>query len=231
MLGKIGDLRPQFFLYYKLNKGDYMKKFGTAIILAGGKSSRMGFDKQFVKVNKKRLMDSIIAKLEEEFEEIIIVSNKPEEYSQYSQRILPDKIKDVGPLGGIYTGLMEAKFKYSFIIACDMPNINVDYIKYMKDAMENKSVDICITKIGDNIEPFHGFYSKETAEYIGKYLLKGRRKIKDLAEELNTLYIEEEFARKYSPELIIFENLNTQKDLKCFSKSLSASKCNSSIKT
>ena len=80
-----------------------MKKFGTAIILAGGKSTRMGFDKQFLELNKKRLIDIIINKLKEEFEEIIIVTNKPEEYRKYTQKILSDKIKDVGPLGGIYT--------------------------------------------------------------------------------------------------------------------------------
>lgn len=201
-----------------------MKKFGTAIILAGGKSTRMGFDKQFLELNKKRLIDIIINKLKEEFEEIIIVTNKPEEYRKYTQKILSDKIKDVGPLGGIYTGLKESTFKYAFVIACDMPNISPDYIKYMKNIIEKQSVDLCITKNGDNIEPFHSFYSKAIVEDIKEYLLSGRRNIKGLAKELNTLYIEEKWARKYSPDLIIFENLNTQKDLKCFSVSNSTDK-------
>lgn len=191
-----------------------MENFGTAIILAGGKSTRMGFDKQFLEINKKRLMDIMIGKLEKEFKEIIIITNKPDAYKGYSQKIFTDKIKNMGPLAGIYTGLKESTFKYAFIMACDMPNINLQYIHYMKGILKDYSPDICITKIEDNIEPFHGFYSKNIVKYIEKYLLMGKRDIRGLAKELNTYYIEEYYARKYSSDLSIFENLNTQEDLK-----------------
>lgn len=73
-----------------------MKDFGTAIILAGGKSSRMGFDKQFLKLDERRLMDSLIHKLESEFDEIIIVTNKPEYYIGLSHRIARDIIPEKG---------------------------------------------------------------------------------------------------------------------------------------
>lgn len=105
-----------------------MKKFGTAIILAGGKSSRMGFDKQFLKIDKRRLMFSIINKLNKEFDEIIIVTNKPDHYIGLSHKITRDILRDKGPLGGIHAGLMQASSKYSLVIACDMPNINLSYI-------------------------------------------------------------------------------------------------------
>lgn len=56
--------------------------FKTAVILAGGKSSRMGFDKQFLRINKVRIMEKLIHELSKEFEDIIIVTNKPEEYKK-----------------------------------------------------------------------------------------------------------------------------------------------------
>lgn len=195
------------------SKGGIMKKYETAIILAGGKSSRMGFDKQFLTFNNKKIIDTIIEQLEKEFQEIIIVTNKPEEYKNYSQKIFTDEIINKGPLGGIYTGLKKSTSNYAFITACDMPNINLDYIQYMKEIIEKNLVDICITKIGDNIEPFHGFYSKEIVEDIKEYLFLGRRDIKGLVKELNTYYISERIFKKYNPDLSIFINLNTQEDL------------------
>lgn len=197
-----------------------MKKFGTAIILAGGKSSRMGFDKQFLKINNKRLIDMMIEKLKKEFEEIIIVTNKPKEYRGYGQKILTDIIKNAGPLAGIYTGLKEAKFEYAFVIACDMPNIDIDYINYMKEIIDKYKVDVCITKVNGNIEPFHGFYSKKITESIREHLETEKRDIKSLVKKLNTYYVEENLVKRYSPSLDIFKNLNTRKDLEYFNEML-----------
>lgn len=195
-----------------------MENFKTAIILAGGKSSRMGFDKQFLQVRGRRLVDIIIEKLEEEFKEIIIVTNRPEEYKNYPYKILTDEIRNVGPLGGMYTGLKEARSKYSFIMACDMPNLSLDYIGYMKKLIEKHSVDVCTTKVGDYIEPFHSFYSKRVIEPMALHIGQGRRDIKSLVKNLSTYYVEEDIARGFSPKLEIFKNLNTQKDLKSYSK-------------
>lgn len=197
-----------------------MKKFGTAIILAGGKSSRMGFDKQFLKINNERLIDMMIEKLNKEFEEIIIVTNKPKEYRGYRQKILTDIIKNAGPLAGIYTGLKEAKFEYVFVVACDMPNIDIDYINYMKEIIDKYKVDVCITKVNGNIEPFHGFYSKKITESIREHLETEKRDIKSLVKKLNTYYVEENLVKRYSPSLDIFKNLNTRKDLEYFNEML-----------
>ena len=89
------------------------KKFGTAIILAGGKSSRMGFDKQFLQIDDRRIMDDVIHNLEQEFDEIIIVTNKPEEYSNYKHKIVKDIIVGKGPLSGIHVGLKESSSNHN----------------------------------------------------------------------------------------------------------------------
>ena len=92
----------------------------------------MGFDKQFLEINEVRIMENLIRELRKEFEDIIIVTNKPEEYKNSRFRIISDEIKEIGPLSGIHVGLKESKSKYVYFIACDMPNINLDYISYMK---------------------------------------------------------------------------------------------------
>jgi len=63
-----------------------MKKFGTAVILAGGKSTRMGFDKQFLVINRRRLIDSLRKKLKKEFDEIVVVTNKSQYYLGFTDK-------------------------------------------------------------------------------------------------------------------------------------------------
>ena len=190
-----------------------MKSFETAIILAGGKSSRMGFDKQFIEVNQDRLMDIVINKLKEEFKEIIIVTNKPEKYYKNQYIVTKDIIEGKGPLSGIHAGLKLSSSRYAFVVACDMPHINLDYIRYMKEFIGNENIDGCVTKYGELVEPFNGFYSKRIIEDIEKHLLNQRRSINSLLKELNIKYVEESKAREFSSNWDMFINLNTQEDL------------------
>ncbi|MSU02743.1 molybdenum cofactor guanylyltransferase [Tissierella pigra] len=190
-----------------------MKSFGTAIILAGGKSSRMGFDKQFIEVNQDRLMDIVINKLKKEFKEIIIVTNKPEGYYKNQYIVTKDIIEGKGPLSGIHAGLKLSSSRYAFVVACDMPHINLDYIRYMKEFIGNENIDGSVTKYGELVEPFNGFYSKGIIENIEKHLLNQRRSINSLLKELNIKYVEESKAREFSPNWDMFINLNTQEDL------------------
>ncbi|NLK43591.1 MAG: molybdenum cofactor guanylyltransferase [Tissierellia bacterium] len=190
-----------------------MNRFGTAIILAGGKSSRMGFDKQFLKINERRLMDSLTLKLREEFDEIIIVTNKPQYYIGLGHKITSDIIENIGPLGGIHAGLSLASSQYAFVVACDMPNINLEYVRFMKSTIEGKDVDGCVTKFGEWIEPFSSFYSKGIVEDIENHLNFNMRSINSLLKKLNINYIEESKAREFSPNWDMFLNLNTREDL------------------
>lgn len=196
-----------------LDRGDVLKEFGTAIILAGGKSSRMGFDKQFLMINEKRLMESMIDKLKEDFNEFIIVTNKPEYYVDFPHKIVSDKIVGKGPLSGIHAGLSEANSKYSFVIACDMPNINLEYLRYMKTCIEDSNYDGCITYSEDWIEPFNSFYSRGILSDLEETLKRGEGMIYPFLKKHNIYYVDESIARGYTPNWDIFINLNTQEEL------------------
>lgn len=193
-----------------------MNKFGSAVILAGGKSKRMGFDKQLLKVNERRLMDTIIYKLRQEFNEIIIVTNKPEYYNELVDKITKDIIPGKGPLSGIHSGLHSASSEYVYFIACDMPNINLEYIRYMKKNIGHRNVYASVTRFGDWIEPFNAFYSKRLKDEISEHLANNKRSINSLLEKLKVHYISEREARKFSPNWDMFYNLNTKEDLNNF---------------
>ncbi len=190
-----------------------MKKFGTAAILAGGKSSRMGFDKQFLEINEQRLIDGVREKLSQDFDEIIVVTNKKEKYIGFNDQIIGDIIPGKGPLSGIHAGLMAASSQYVYFIACDMPHICLDYIRYMKSEIEALRVKACITKFQGHIEPFNAFYAKDMIEDIESCLGKGKRSVNALLTNLEIHEIEEEKAREFSPNWDMFLNLNTKEEL------------------
>ncbi|WP_432665936.1 molybdenum cofactor guanylyltransferase [Wukongibacter baidiensis] len=192
-----------------------MKKLGTAIIMAGGKSSRMGFDKQLIKIEDRYLIDIIIENLSKSFEEIIVVSNVKGIHNYRNVAVVEDKIKDLGPLGGLHAGLGKASSLYSYVIACDMPYINNQYINYMKKFLKQcDKADALITRFGDWIEPFNCFYSKNIVNNIEDHIKSNQKSIYSLMKKLNVAYIEERAARCFSPDWRMFENLNTKEDLR-----------------
>ena len=99
-----------------------------------------------------------------------------------------------------------------------MPNINLDYIEYMKDELKNLEIKACITKYGEWIEPFNAFYSKDIIKDIEKHLLENKRSVNSLLSKLSIHYIEEEKARQFSPNWDMFLNLNSKEELRDYLK-------------
>src|SRR3989338_5642445 len=104
----------------------------TAIVLAGGKATRMGGrNKAFLKIGGKTIIENLLDKLNPIFGKILIIANVPAQFNQslvtsyQNTKIISDIIPEKGPLGGIYTGLMTSRAKFNFVIACDMPFIDI----------------------------------------------------------------------------------------------------------
>ncbi|ABA89080.1 molybdopterin nucleotidyltransferase [Syntrophotalea carbinolica DSM 2380] len=187
-------------------------KFGSAVILAGGKSRRMGFDKQFLQVKNHYLLCHHGEQLAALFDKIIVVSNTPELYRETPFVVVSDEIRDKGPLGGIHIGLKTAVSDYVYFLACDMPNINLDYIRYMRQCLESSPARACITRFGDWIEPFNAFYSRDLVAAIEDYLGAGHHSLFRFLKSLATHYVSEQQARHFSPDWRMFLNLNTRED-------------------
>ena len=200
-----------------------MAYMDTAIILAGGKSSRMGFDKQFLKLRDKYIVEMITEKLEKVFNEIIIVTGKPEEYMKYGYKLVEDEIKDFGPLAGIHVGLKSSSSIHNYIVACDMPFINIEYLNYMRSLINEHEgkVDGVITRLGEWIEPFNAFYSKSLLKRLEENIEKGNKQINILLKDSNVLYVSEAVAREFSPDWDMFTNVNTIKDYESLMKRVS----------
>lgn len=191
-----------------------MHQADTAIILAGGKSSRMGFDKEQLLINDKRLVDVLSAVLQEEFSQVIVVSNNRDLRTLAGVQIVSDELSGVGPLGGIHAGLKVARSMYSYLTACDMPNLNMEYVSYLRRrlASERGEISVLATAFGNHIEPFNAFYNGGLVTSIEEYCLSGRAGLADFLRLNAVTLIDEATAREFSPDWSMFANLNTPEE-------------------
>lgn len=185
----------------------------TAVILAGGLSSRMGFDKKELVINNESLLDKQIRCLSEVFDHVLIISNDDSlKYSKYPKvSVYQDILMNHGPLGGIHAALSYSEDDFIYVIACDMPVINLEYITYLKSLLSEQ--DAIVTRYGDWIEPFHAYYNKSMIGVVERYLKSGRRSIYELLKQLEVTYISEDIARGYTSDWSLFNNINTKEDL------------------
>ena len=189
----------------------FNKRDLTGIILSGGKSARMGRDKAFIEIDGIPIIQRIYDLFQKIFNEIIIVTNQKELYSDFRANIVSDLIENYGALGGLYTGLFYSSNPYSFCVACDMPFLKVSLIQFL--VQRANGYDVIVPKTADGLQPLHAIYSKNCLPSIKHLIEIGKYKIIDFYSLVNTRIIEE-------PEFIhldvtkeSFININTPGEL------------------
>ncbi|MBE6033030.1 MAG: molybdenum cofactor guanylyltransferase [Firmicutes bacterium] len=197
-----------------------MKDFGSAVILAGGYSTRMGFDKQLIMINERRLFDSLYEILSPVFDHLMVSTYHPEYYTEADVEIVDDIFPHKGPLSGLHSALTHAKSRYVYAIACDMPIFNYDYIDYLKQEIVKTEPDACVTQKGDWIEPFHAFYSTSCLPLFEEILTRDKTSVCNAVRQTNLLKIPEEKALEFTPDWSLFMNLNTPDILETYLNNL-----------
>jgi molybdopterin-guanine dinucleotide biosynthesis protein A len=179
----------------------------TAIILAGGQSSRMGADKGLVMLGDKAFIAHIIDAVSPLVKEIIIVSQNAD-YDKFGCRRVEDSIKNVGPIGGIYTGLLETSTETNLVLSCDVPLISKEVLVYL--IKRNKAdVEVLQYKTRENTLPLIALYKKRCIVKCKEYLDKNERRLQQLILGLQTKTIElPERFEKYTRNINSLEELN-----------------------
>lgn len=181
----------------------------TGIILAGGKSSRMGSDKGLLELDGKPMIKHIIDNLALLEIPTMIISNN-EEYRRFGLPVHFDKVKDKGPVGGIYSGLSHTETEINIILSCDVPFVSKNLMTYL---LENSSdYDIVIPKLGEKIHPLVGIYKKSSIETFKSHLQREQRKLITVCNSLNSHIIDlGKHSTLNDPRL--FSNINTREEL------------------
>ena len=190
----------------------------TAIILAGGKSRRMGFNKAFLKYGDKTFIEYQIAKLTKIFDEILLSANEPCIYANLNLPIVSDILPEKGPLSGICAGLIRAASSYAFVIACDMPFINEKVILYLKGLIDN--YDVVVPQTSRGLEPMHAFYSKNCIQPMYRCLEQGKLRIIDFFSEVKVRIVDEKELKGLDVSIQSLINLNTPEEYKKYCNDL-----------
>jgi molybdenum cofactor guanylyltransferase len=183
----------------------------TGIILSGGKSIRMGKNKAFIEIDGVPIIHRIYNLFKQLFQEIIIVTNQKELFSNFESRIYSDLLPNKGALGGLYTGIFFSTFHYSFCVACDMPFIKKSLVQHLMNYVQDDDVIVPQTK--DGLQPLHAIYSKNCLGPIKKTIDQGQYKILDFYDAVKIKIIQEDDFISFDPLRESFINVNTPIEL------------------
>jgi molybdopterin-guanine dinucleotide biosynthesis protein A len=199
-------LKKQFYTVAK-------EKKISGVILAGGANSRFGgMTKSTMSLGGVSIISRMIDTLKEVFEEIIIVTNTPDEFSDFKKyKIVQDEYKKVGPLGGIHAAMNASSNPSVFVFAGDMPFISKELIISQITYFKKLHCDVLIPRMESYDEPLHAIYNLTTFIKLDYYLLTMQNyKIKDFLGEVDVEYLNIEGTPDYKRE---FTNINTPSDL------------------
>ena len=182
----------------------------TAVILAGGKSSRMGQPKALLLFAGEPLIVHMVRRLGQSFGDIVVVAAPDQELPALPATIVRDDVAHQGPVGGIYYGLKAARRDICFVTSCDAPFLNLGLIAYLMAQIAD--FDVVVPFIQDRYQPLHAVYRKQVAPLLRGQLERGELRPIFLYDKVRTRKLTEAEMHPHDPESLSFLNMNTPED-------------------
>ena len=187
----------------------------SGIILAGGRSRRLGRDKAVEPFDGQPLIRRVIERIQPLTAEIVVVVADVARGEalplQDDERVALDLFPGGGSLGGIFSGLSAADSQWGLVVACDMPFLNRQLFEHMLELREDW--DAVVPMPGDFPEPTHALYSRDCLPHIEAKLQANDLKISGFFDDARVRYVNEDEVRRFDPELHSFFNVNSPEDL------------------
>lgn len=186
----------------------------NAIVLCGGRSSRMGVDKAFIKAGGRTLIERQVEALSGRFRKVILATNSPEKY-RFPGRVetVADGVPGLGPVGGLAAALERSDSRYNFAVACDMPFVNPDLAAYLAGSVK-RGWQAVVPFYGGEYQPLCAVYSKDCLPEIKEALARNRLKLVGLFSRLKVRKVPLKELTKFGDPEIYFRNINTPRDLR-----------------
>lgn len=203
----------------------------TGIILAGGKSRRMGVNKALLEINGEKNIERLKNELLKSINNIIVIANTPSDYEFLNVPIFPDILKEKGPLAGIHSGLKASSTEWNLFIACDLPfftsNITDFYVKLLKNDSRAINADAIIPYIDGQRNPLVALYNKRIVPVLEKNLMNDKLVIATSLDELNVIEVTEndfmDFGMSKAEIEDAFYNMNRPEDYEYVKRKLALS--------
>lgn len=182
----------------------------SAIVLAGGRSSRMGRPKALLPFGDTPLIVRVIATLRPRFEEIIVVAAPGQALPQLEATVMRDAVAHQGPVSGMYHGLSSAAFDVCFVTSCDSAFLNPELIAHLVRRIEGHDAVVPIWR--ERLQPLHAVYRRGVARHLAAQLARRELRLLSVFDRLTACRIEEDEIRRLDPEGASFFNINTPDD-------------------
>ena len=188
----------------------------TGVILAGGKSRRMGANKALMQLGEDSLIGHIIRRMRLVTDELLLITNSPTEYAHLDLPMYTDIIPNTGALGGIYTGLTSASHDAVICVACDSPFLEPKLLTYLVSVLGEYDAVMPYTSNHNDtqiiLQTLCGVYSKRCLPIIASMLQASELRVHALQEWARVQSVSPEVWQKLDPEGMSFFNINTPAD-------------------
>jgi molybdopterin-guanine dinucleotide biosynthesis protein A len=187
-----------------------------AVVLAGGRSSRLGRDKASLELLGRPLLRRVLDRLAGLADEYVVVRAAGQvlpAVKGQSLSIVDDLYRGAGPLGGIYTGLASLQAPRAIVVACDMPLLQPALLAELLRLGQGQAAVVPLNDAGLP-EPLCAVYARPCLETLRAQLEAGRFKVSDALDLVRPRYVRPEAWRRFDPQGRSFQNVNTEEDLR-----------------
>ena len=182
----------------------------TAVVLTGGKSSRMGRPKALLPFDGEPLIVHIVRHLKRVFAETVVVAAPDQELPTLAAALVRDQVAYQGPVSGIYHGLKAATKEVCFVTSCDAPFLNLSLISHLLSQIPDW--DVVVPFWQERFQPLHAVYRRSVAPLLHEQLERNELRPIFLYDKVRTRKLNEEEIRPFDPEGLSFLNMNTPED-------------------
>jgi len=184
----------------------------TGIVLAGGASRRMGRNKAFLELGGRPLVEIVIERMAQVCADVLVVAGDVLPYAGLGVRVVEDRFRGVGVLGGLHAGLEAAAHELALAVGCDMPFLNLDLLRAFAGWAEGFDVAVLHSEDEKQVEPLHGSYRRTCLPAMEAAIRAGHRRIISFFPQVRVRYVTPDDVIPYDPDLRSFRNINTPEE-------------------
>jgi molybdopterin-guanine dinucleotide biosynthesis protein A len=184
----------------------------AGVIVAGGRASRMGGrDKAFAAVGGEPIAVRTIRLFRDLFPQVLVATNRPARYRGLGVETAADHFPGCGPLAGIHAALLASRHPHVFVVACDMPRLDPDVIRFLVGRIGE--AEAVVPRWEGDVEPLHAVYAVRCLPAIETSLRAGRHALRDVLPLLRVDYVSEAELRGVRGAAESLINVNTPEEL------------------
>ena len=189
----------------------------TGIVVAGGKGTRLGgCDKAFLRIDDEPIIVRTLRTLRSLCSQTVVVTQHPERFRAFQTEVTTDVFPGCGPLAGIHAGLRAAREAYAFVVACDMPSLDPEVVRFLVERVGSdpeRGPDAVVPQWEGDVEPLHAVYAARCAAGIERCLRRGEHSVRDFLQTVRVDYVPEVVVARLPGAARSFTNINTPTEL------------------